>query len=34
MKYEKPMDEITFSKKMCKMYRAMSYMDKMKHVEP
>ena len=25
---------MSFSKKLCKMYRAMSYMDKLKHQEP
>jgi hypothetical protein len=34
LKYEKPPDEVAFSKKLCKMYRAMSYMDKAKQAEP
>ena len=35
MKYsDKQPDESAFSKKLCKMYRAMSYMDRMKHAEP
>ena len=29
-----PEDEVKFSKKLCKMYKAMTYMEKMKHLDP